>query len=91
MGVELRDLSADQQAELERWEGYRSEGLNQKGIAMWVAMGETVELLMTLVKMEDVQASFEIMRLWEFSWLTFLLRTLPPKIATSAAEFMTPS
>lgn len=56
-----------------------------------ITMGEVAaELLKMLIKMEDVQASLQNMRLSASTVSTrlrlFLLRTLPPTYATRAAE-----
>ena len=47
--------------------------------------GEPAELVRALVPMEDVQASFQILRLSATSRLSHLLRTVPPFITCQAA------
>ena len=47
--------------------------------------GEPVELVRALVPMEDVQAKFQILRLSATSYLSHLLRTVPPSITCQAA------
>ena len=46
---------------------------------------EPVELVRALVPMEDVQARFQILRLSATSYLSHLLRTVPPSITCQAA------
>ena len=48
--------------------------------------GEPAELLRKLVKMEDAQASFQILRLSAVSRMTFLLRNVPPTVTKQAAS-----
>ena len=47
--------------------------------------GEPAELVRALVPMEDVQASFHILRLSATSRLSHLLQTVPPSITCQAA------
>ena len=47
--------------------------------------GEPAELVRALVPIEDVQASFQILRLSATSRLSHLLRTVPPSITYQAA------
>lgn len=57
----------------------------QNDFAREVTMGKPAELLRVLVKMEDAQASFQIMRLSASTRLTFLLRPLPLSSTARAA------
>lgn len=104
--MEAGDLSTDQHAELDRGEhtgagrGMMMVGVpigtdeNCKEFATEVAMGEAAALLIMLVKIEDVQASFNIMHLSASSRLTFLLHTPSPTIKylpPALVEISTPS
>lgn len=97
-GVDAGDLSADQRAGLKLAElpvdgrGMRMVvvpiGIDgyQKGFASKVAIEDTAGLLRILIKMKNVQASFQIMHLTASTRLTFLLRALPRFITACVAE-----
>ena len=57
----------------------------QRDFVQEAVNGEPAELVRTLVPMEDVQASCQILHLSDTSRLSHLLRTVPPSITCQAA------